>query len=49
MFFVFVSSFEGVAAGAKTALLMFAWLYGANMVLAWGRIPLAIREAVKGR
>lgn len=46
MFFAFVSFFEGVAAGARVALLAFAWLYGANMVLAWVRIPLAIRRAV---
>ena len=49
MFFAFVSFVEGVAAGARFALLAFVWLYGASMVLAWVRIPLAIRRAVNGR
>ncbi len=46
MFFAFASIGEGIAAGARIALLAFAWLYGANMVLAWARIPLAVRKAV---
>jgi hypothetical protein len=46
MFFAFVSIAEGIAAGARIALLVLAWLYGANMVLAWARIPLAVRKAV---
>ena len=48
MFLAFVSSFEGFREGARTALLAFAWLYGGNMVLAWTRIPRAIRNAVSG-
>jgi hypothetical protein len=48
MFFMFVSFVEDVAAGARFALLAFAWLYGANMVLAWVRVPLAIRKVVNG-
>jgi hypothetical protein len=49
MFFMFVSIFESVAAGARFALFAFAWLYGGNIVLAWARIPLAIRRAVNVR
>ncbi|MEL7190589.1 MAG: hypothetical protein AAGK17_13630 [Pseudomonadota bacterium] len=48
MFLMFVSSFEGIAAGVRFAFLAFMWLYGGNMVLAWARIPLAIRKAVNG-
>jgi hypothetical protein len=46
MMFAFVSIVEDIAAGARFALPTFAWLYGANMVLAWARIPLAVRRAV---
>ena len=49
MFFAFVSSFEGPEEGARIALRAFAWLYGANMVRAWARIPLSIRRAVTGK
>lgn len=48
MFLAFVSSFEGLREGVKTGLLAFAWLYGGAMVLAWARIPRAIRKAVNG-
>jgi hypothetical protein len=46
MFFTVVSLAEGTSSGARIALLIFAWLYGGNMVLAWTRIPLSIRQAL---
>lgn len=48
MFLVFVSFSEGIAAGMRVGLLALAWLYGGNMLLARGRIPLAIRKVVRG-
>jgi len=48
MFLIFVSTVEDIATGSKFALLAFAWLYGGNMILAWGRVPFAIRKALNG-
>jgi len=48
MFFV-IGAFESVATGAKAALFAFSWLYGGNLVLAWARIPRAIKRAVNVR
>jgi hypothetical protein len=49
MFFVFGLLNIGLPAAAGYAAAAFAWLYGMNMVLAWSRIPRAIRKAVAGR
>lgn len=47
MFFVFVlAASRDVSLGVKIATFTFCWLYGMNMLLAWLRIPRAIREAV---
>lgn len=48
MFFVLFASYQGVAAGLRASLLTFAGLYGGNMLLAWARIPRAIRNVVSG-
>jgi hypothetical protein len=36
----------GLAGGIRYAAFAFTWLYGMNLVLAWARIPRAIRKAV---
>ncbi|HTG78690.1 MAG TPA: hypothetical protein VL553_03725, partial [Sphingomicrobium sp.] len=46
MFFAFGLP-DGVTSGLKLAGLAFGWLYGGNMVLAWTRIPIAIRRAIQ--
>ncbi|NML06194.1 hypothetical protein [Sphingomonas sp. G-3-2-10] len=46
MFFGFGAADGGVVKGVKYAAFAFGWLYGMNMVLAWLRIPRAIRKAV---
>jgi hypothetical protein len=48
MFFLFGLAFEGVTGGLKYALFAFGWVYGMNLVIAWARIPKAIRNAVQG-
>lgn len=37
---------DGLTGGAKLAAVVFAWLYGMNIVLALVRVPWAIRKAV---
>jgi len=48
LFLVFVGFFQGIAAAVPVCLFTFGWLYGGNMLLAWVRIPRAIRNVVKG-
>lgn len=47
MFFAFGAADGGFAKGIKYAAFCFGWLYGMNMILAWLRIPRAIRKAVR--
>lgn len=49
IFFPFGFTNDGVAGAAKYATFAFLWLYGGNMLLAWIRIPRAIRKAVRAR
>ncbi len=46
LFFVFEFGFNGTIQAIQFAAFAFSWLYGGNMVLAWARIPRAIRRAV---
>ena len=46
LFFALIGSVEGYREGAKVGLIAFSWLYGANLILAWIRIPAAIRRAL---
>jgi hypothetical protein len=48
LFLVFVGFFRGFAAAVPVCLFVFGWLYGGNMLLAWVRIPSAIRNVVRG-
>ena len=45
---IFAGTVEGIATGSKFALFAFVWLYGGNMILAWARVPFAIRKALNG-
>jgi hypothetical protein len=47
MFFFFGLAGGGLSGGLKYAAAAFAWLYGMNVLLALGRVPLAIRRAVR--
>ena len=47
MFFFFGLAEGGLAGGLRFAGMVFGWLYGMNMLLAWTRIPHAIRTAVR--
>lgn len=47
MFLIFATVFQGIAVGLCVSLFAFVWLYGGNMLLAWWRVPLAIRKMVK--
>ncbi len=47
MFFTFGAADGGLTKGLKYAAFCFGWLYGMNMLLAWIRIPRAIRKAVR--
>jgi hypothetical protein len=52
MFAAFMAFFFGLAdgglgGGLKWATLAFSWLYGMNILLALGRVPAAIRKAVR--
>lgn len=47
LFFAIGSIDAGAATGARYALFAFGWLYGVNMLLAWTRIPRAIRKSVR--
>lgn len=46
MFFAFGVASDGLIKGTKYAAFAFGWLYGVNMLLAWIRIPRAVRAAV---
>jgi hypothetical protein len=46
--FFFGLATGGVLDGLKYAAAVFAWLYGMNVLLALGRVPAAIRNAVYG-
>jgi len=46
MFFFFGLAGGGLLGGIKYAAGVFAWLYGMNLVLAFVRVPNAIRKAV---
>lgn len=48
MFFLFGFAGGGLLVGVKYAVGIFAWLYGMNLVLAYLRVPHAIRKAVTG-
>lgn len=48
MFFVFGVAGGDLADGLKFAALAFGWLYGANVLLALGRVPGSIRKAING-
>lgn len=47
MFFFFGLSSGSLLDGLKYAAGVFAWLYGMNVLLALGRVPSAIRKAVR--
>ncbi len=47
MFFAFGLIYEGFVAGLQFAVLAFCWVYGMNVVLAFGRVPRSIRNAVR--
>ncbi|WP_404482229.1 hypothetical protein [Novosphingobium sp. BL-52-GroH] len=49
IFFLFGFANDGVAGSARYATFAFLWLYGGNMLLAWIRIPRAIRKAVRAK
>jgi hypothetical protein len=49
VFFIFGALDDGLSGGARYATAAFGGLYGVNMVLAWSRVPRAIRKAVAGR
>ena len=46
-FFIFTVFGNGLQLALGIAALMFSWLYGMNMLLAWVRIPLVIRQATR--
>jgi len=37
----------GLTHAGHESLFVFGWLYGMNMMLAWVRIPLMIRDAIR--
>ena len=45
--FLFGFADDRLSGGLKLAALAFAWLYGMNILLALGRVPRAIRQAVR--
>ena len=47
MFFAFGAADGGLIQGLRYAAFCFGWLYGMNMILAWLRIPRAIRKALR--
>jgi hypothetical protein len=47
MFFFFGLAGGGLLDGLKFAAGLFAWVYGMNILLARGRVPSAIRKAVR--
>jgi hypothetical protein len=49
LFLIFGFGFNGTTQSIQFAAFAFGWLYGGNMVLAWVRIPRAIRRAVSER
>ena len=46
-FFVFTVFGNGLLMALGIAALAFSWLYGMNMLLAWIRVPHAIRKAIR--
>lgn len=47
MFFGFGTLDGGIASGLKYAAFAFSWLYGMNILLAYLRVPRAIRNAMR--
>ena len=47
LFFTFTLLGNGLLVALGAAALAFSWLYGVNVLLAWVRVPLAIRRATR--
>ncbi len=47
MFFGFGTLDGGIPSGLRYAAFAFSWLYGMNILLAYLRVPRAIRNAIR--